>query len=349
MTLMTTTRSCKFLMCSLLGCLFLGLAGCAESNIVTWEQYKERFLSSDGRVIDTGNRNVSHSEGQGWAMILAVANNDRNSFDRVWQWTRETLARNDLRLFSWRYDPADTPPVRDPNNASDGDLFIAWALALAAEQWQDRNYSIASVAIRNEIANSLVQQVSGYTVLLPGVYGFVGEDFVDLNLSYWFMPALRDFAIVDPDGPWQRLISDGRRLLEDARFGELRLPVDWLRLYSNGIAEPSPNFPPRFGFDAVRIPLYFAWANFGADEALQGIAEFWRGGAAAPAWINVENGEVADYPVSKGVVAIQDLLAGDEDASGTARLEEEDYYSASLLLLSRLAAEKQLPVSFVHR
>jgi len=348
-TLMTTTRSCKFLMCSLLGCLFLGLAGCAESNIVTWEQYKERFLSSDGRVIDTGNRNVSHSEGQGWAMILAVANNDRNSFDRVWQWTRETLARNDLRLFSWRYDPADTPPVRDPNNASDGDLFIAWALALAAEQWQDRNYSIASEAIRNEIANSLVQEVSGYTVLLPGVYGFVGEDFVDLNLSYWFMPALRDFAIVDPDGPWQRLISDGRRLLEDARFGELRLPVDWLRLYSNGIAEPSPNFPPRFGFDAVRIPLYFAWANFGADEALQGIAEFWRGGAAAPAWINVENGEVADYPVSNGVVAIQDLLAGDEDVSGTARLEDEDYYSASLLLLSRLAAEEQLPVSFAHR
>jgi len=336
-------------MCSLLGCLFLGLAGCAESNIVTWEQYKERFLSSDGRVIDTGNRNVSHSEGQGWAMILAVANNDRNSFDRVWQWTRETLARNDLRLFSWRYDPADTPPVRDPNNASDGDLFIAWALALAAEQWQDRNYSIASEAIRNEIANSLVQEVSGYTVLLPGVYGFVGEDFVDLNLSYWFMPALRDFAIVDPDGPWQRLISDGRRLLEDARFGELRLPVDWLRLYSNGIAEPSPNFPPRFGFDAVRIPLYFAWANFGADEALQGIAEFWRGGAAAPAWINVENGEVADYPVSNGVVAIQDLLAGDEDVSGTARLEDEDYYSASLLLLSRLAAEEQLPVSFAHR
>lgn len=346
---MATTRSCKFLICSLLGCLFLGLASCAESNIVTWEQYKERFLDSDGRVIDTGNRNVSHSEGQGWAMILAVANNDRDTFDQLWRWTRQTLARDDLRLFSWRYDPADTPPVRDPNNATDGDLFIAWALALAAEQWQDRNYRFASVAIRNEIAKSLVQVVSGYTVLLPGVYGFVGEDFVDLNLSYWFMPALRDFASIDPEGPWQKLISDGRRLLEDARFGEPRLPVDWLRLYSNGIAEPSPDFPPRFGFDAVRIPLYFAWADFGSDAALQGIAEFWRGGAAAPAWINVENGETADYPVSTGVVAIQDLLAGEDDVTGAARLEDEDYYSASLLLLSQLAAQDQLRVTFARR
>src|SRR5690606_35890576 len=226
-----------------------------------------------------------------------------------------------------------------------GDLFIAWALALAAEQWQDRNYRIASVAIRNEIARSLVQEVSGYKVLLPGVYGFVGEDYVDLNLSYWFMPALQDFASADPAGPWQRLISDGRRLLEDARFGELRLPVDWLRLHSNGIAEPSPNFPPRFGFDAVRIPLYFAWADFGSDAALQGIAEFWRHGAAAPAWVDVENGEVADYPVSTGVAAIQDLLAGDDDIPAAARLEEEDYYSASLLLLSQLAAEDQLPAT----
>src|SRR5690606_12924706 len=43
-TPLMTIRSRKLLICSLLGCLFLGLAGCAESNIVTWEQYKERFL-----------------------------------------------------------------------------------------------------------------------------------------------------------------------------------------------------------------------------------------------------------------------------------------------------------------
>jgi endoglucanase len=336
---MQPTRSHNSFRYWLLGCVLLGLSGCAYSDVEAWQQYKDRFLSSEGRVIDSGNGSgsVSHSEGQGWGMILAVTFNDRETFDHLWRWTRATLTRNDTLLFSWRYNPADTPPVSDPNNATDGDLFIAWALALAAERWQDRNYGVASVAIRNEIANKLVREVSGYTVLLPGAYGFVGDDFVDLNLSYWFMPALRDFATMDPAGPWQQLVDGGRRLLEDARFGPLRLPVDWIRLYDNGIAEPAPVFPPRFGFDAVRIPLYFAWAGFSTDPALQGIAEFWRTGAGSPAWIDVENGETAAYPVSRGVVAIQRLLAGGRPLVTEGNLRSENYYSASLLLLSQLA------------
>ncbi len=42
-----------------------------------WERYKARFMMPDGRIIDTANGNVSHTEGQGFAMLLAVANNDR--------------------------------------------------------------------------------------------------------------------------------------------------------------------------------------------------------------------------------------------------------------------------------
>jgi endoglucanase len=38
-----------------------------------WESYKSRFMMPDGRIIDTGNGNVSHTEGQGFAMLLAVA------------------------------------------------------------------------------------------------------------------------------------------------------------------------------------------------------------------------------------------------------------------------------------
>ncbi|STT00045.1 endoglucanase [Klebsiella pneumoniae] len=37
-----------------------------------WERYKARFMMPDGRIIDTANGNVSHTEGQGFAMLLAV-------------------------------------------------------------------------------------------------------------------------------------------------------------------------------------------------------------------------------------------------------------------------------------
>ncbi|MEQ5261408.1 glycosyl hydrolase family 8, partial [Morganella morganii] len=33
-----------------------------------WQQFKERYIKDDGRVIDSANNNISHSEGQGYGM-----------------------------------------------------------------------------------------------------------------------------------------------------------------------------------------------------------------------------------------------------------------------------------------
>ena len=56
-----------------------------------WDSYKSRFLMPDGRIVDTGNKSVSHTEGQGFAMMMAVINDDHDSFDKMWNWTRKTL------------------------------------------------------------------------------------------------------------------------------------------------------------------------------------------------------------------------------------------------------------------
>ena len=56
-----------------------------------WDSYKARFLMADGRIIDTGNNSVSHTEGQGFAMMMAVRNNDRAGFDKIWNWTKKNL------------------------------------------------------------------------------------------------------------------------------------------------------------------------------------------------------------------------------------------------------------------
>lgn len=65
----------------LLGLTLTLLAGDARAESAGWAQYKHRFLLPEGRIIDTGNHNVSHSEGQGFGMLLAVYNNDRPTFD----------------------------------------------------------------------------------------------------------------------------------------------------------------------------------------------------------------------------------------------------------------------------
>src|SRR5271163_4464124 len=48
-----------------------------------WLKYRGRFVENDGRVRDTGNKDVSHTEGQGLAMLFAEACDDRAAFDRV--------------------------------------------------------------------------------------------------------------------------------------------------------------------------------------------------------------------------------------------------------------------------
>ncbi|WP_185856212.1 glycosyl hydrolase family 8 [Vreelandella populi] len=314
------------------------LSACSAQADPAWDAYRERFVSGDGRVIDTGNRNISHSEGQGWGMMLAQHYNDQETFEELWQWTRRHLGRRDMSLFSWRYDPNDKPHVRDLNNATDGDLFIAWALHLAAERWNDANYASASRSIRGAIVENLTTEVAGYQLLLPGVEGFRRTNEADINLSYWFIPALRDFAELEPDEPWQQLIDDGVTLLDKARFGAYLLPTDWVEINQQGNVTPAANWPPRFSFDAVRIPLYFVWGGRDDASGVGSITAFWNDPAHQPAsaWIDVVSGERAEYAISRGVDAIRAFSSG-ETLPNAMPSPEDDYFSATLLLLAHMA------------
>lgn len=320
----------------LLGAILL--VACSAKADNAWSVYRERFISPEGRVVDTGNNSISHSEGQGWGMMLALHHGDQETFDLLWGWTRRHLARPDVSLFSWRYEPHTQPAVRDLNNATDGDLFIAWALYLAAERWKNTNYASASRSIRRAILENLTRDVAGYHILLPGLVGFDNREGAVVNLSYWFVPALLDFARDNPDQPWQRIIDDGARLLDDARFGQYLLPTDWLSITSDGELSPAEGWPPRFSFDAVRIPLYFVWGGLDDISGIGSISAFWNDPAYQPAsaWIDVVSGERASYPISRGVDAIRAFTKGDTLPDATPR-PEDDYFSATLLLLAHMA------------
>ena len=122
----------------LIGTAALGLAAAvpgtsraAPYDGAAWRRYAERFLLPEGRIVDTGNKGISHSEGQGYGMLLAVAGGDRAAFDRLWGWTQRVLMVRGDGLAAWRWTPDGG--VADRNNASDGDMLIAWALLRAAE------------------------------------------------------------------------------------------------------------------------------------------------------------------------------------------------------------------------
>ena len=81
-----------------------GLVG-KLGNEAAWRAYRARFITDQGRLVDTANGQISHSEGQGYGMLLAVAAGDRVSFERIWGWTRANLMVRGDELQAWRWSP----------------------------------------------------------------------------------------------------------------------------------------------------------------------------------------------------------------------------------------------------
>lgn len=327
--------------------LFLGGAARADDGALAaqWLKYRDRFIGADGRVHDTGNKEISHTEGQGWAMLLAESFDDRPTFDRVWNWTRDKLRRPDSALFSWRWDPNSENPVTDTNNATDGDILIAWALERAARRWHDPAYRREAGPMLVEIRDKLVQRVGGTLVLMPGGDGFKATDgTVIVNPSYYIYPALEAFARIDPSPLWARLRRAGLHLLAKARFGPWGLPTDWVTISEKGEVAPAAHLPPRFGFDAIRIPLYLIWGSQATAARLAPDLHFWDGfvDKPIPAWVDVADGSVAPFPAPAGFRAVIELTRSWHGRKPLALPEigdQDDYYSASLILLAGLAAE----------
>lgn len=313
-----------------------------------WEGFRTRFVI-DGRVIDVDNGGITHSEGQGYGMLLAVAADDRHSFDALFAWTKQTLARPD-GLFAWRFGPCQQGAgdcVTDSNNASDGDLLIAWALLRAADRWGAEPYRREAAGIAQALAAHQVVRRHGRLVLLPGVHGFDETEpggVVTVNPSYWVFPALDQLAVAFAEGPWRQLAESGRSLLAEARFGAAKLAPDWLDISAGGLA-PSARFEPRYGYNAVRVPLHLAWSVHSDPSLLAPYLRWWAefGERPPPAWVDLVDGRVAEYAWSTGMAAVSQVARArvTRNVPPAATLPvpaaDDGYYAWSLLLLSHLA------------
>ncbi len=303
-----------------------------------WVAYKARFIMDDGRVIDDAQQGVSHSESQGYGMLLAVAFDDAETFRRIWQWTRSHLqVRNDY-LFAWLWD-AETGQVADTNNATDGDVLIAWALLRAARHWSDNAYEIAGRQILKSLA-SLQVRVNGRVYLLPGQQGFLSSDKLVLNPSHFVLPAFREFADLDTSVDWQALYANGVFLIESSATGPWHLTPDWVDLRQGG--RPWAEREPYFGYDAVRIPLYASWV--GERGLLNAYIRLWRQFSMRelqPDLVDLSSGFVHLREGPSAVRAIWQLcehVSGHESAVPSMDWEQgPSYYDASLYMLVRLA------------
>lgn len=314
-----------------------------------WEKYKSTFISHDGRVIDVYQDQVSHSEGQGYSMLLAVAYGDRETFGKLWKWTQDNLAKRMDNLFAWGWGkrPNGDWEILDYNNATDGDILVAYALLKAADRWGDDGLREQALKITGSIKKNLALNAGERTYLIPGYHGYIKDYGAVLNPSYSVLAAFRRFAREADKAFWDRVYESSLFLVSRNIFGKMKLPADWVVLSDDGVSIYNDDGKkPRCGYEAIRTFLYLNWEdNPEYPEGLKKIFEFYSKVGYIPRWVDLKTDSVSLKQGSAGFYAVYAAAAmktGDKALGGKlfkearAGLENEkdNYYSHVLYLLA---------------
>jgi endoglucanase len=329
----------------ILGAALVFLA--VSSPAADWKTYQETFISGDGRVVDYFQNSISHSEGQGYGLLLSLMNGDRPAFDRIFKWTIENLQVRRDALFAWSWGKRLNGGwnVIDYNNASDGDILIAFALLKAADRWGHPPFREVALRIVRDIRAYLVVIAGDFQLIAPAYFGFSGQAGNTFNTGYLILPAFAEFAKADDEAFWKRTLRDSERLLEKAAFSRLKLPADWVTL-ENGQVTIAADRSPVFGYEAIRAPLYLSWhGEIGKLSAFADYLEFVERAGYLPIRVNLVDGSVAVEEAPAGFYAVMGLCAqrlGREalaqrlfqNAGSKITREPMDYYSNTLFLLA---------------
>ncbi len=313
-----------------------------------WASWRDRFLTPEGRVVDDGQDGISHSEGQGYGLLLAAAAGDLESFRRIVGWTERHLAVRRDPLLAWRWRPDEDPATRDYNNATDGDLFYAWALLRGG-----RRFGLDPALRRAaELAQAIVEiclatdpRGTDQPVLLPAAEGFVSEDTVRINPSYTMPLLLHELAAAFDLPALAAVAEAGDRLFREVAADGL-VP-DWIEIDATGW-RPAPGLPETYGYDALRLPLFLVWSGRAGHPLVRRAADLTSrpDDAGVPVVAQLDGTVLARDP-SPGYRVLARLMNCATRPVGdpipTDRLGAQSYYPATLHLLVRLAAHESAP------
>ncbi|WP_182045692.1 glycosyl hydrolase family 8 [Curtobacterium sp. ME26] len=221
-----------------------------------------------GRVVRTDQGGDTVSEGQAYGLLIAYANDDRETFDRIWSWTQRHLLTDD-GLLAWRWTPDDG--VADEQSASDADLDAARALVLAGEHWGDERLTTAGTTMAAAILDHETAQTDLGTILLPGPWA--DTEPYRYNASYASPAAFRILERATGDRRWTAL-EEGSTAATAAVLKGSDLPSDWSQVHADGTVDAMPATGDQgsvvYGWEAMRLPLRYAEACSADDRALAG-------------------------------------------------------------------------------
>jgi endoglucanase len=256
-----------------------------------WANYKSVYIdATSGRTIDEQRGGLTTSEGQSYTMLQSMWMNDREQFDKSWNWTKYNLQRKNDKLFSWEWgkksDGGYGIMIEDggENAAIDADIDIAYSLINANKKWNEPKYLQEAKEIITDIWNLGVIQVSNgkFVLAANNLEKQYNKSKIIVNPSYFAPYAFKLFANVTPDLEWRRLAEDCYFILNQisqikVNQKNLILPPDWIFVDTkNSEISPLPNRQYKYSYDAVRIPWRIAMDYYynKNPEALEYLRKF---------------------------------------------------------------------------
>ncbi len=330
----------------------LTTADLAQTAMPLWEAWKSAYLRPEGRVVDGLQRSASHSEGQGYGAVLATEFGDLAALTRILDWTETNLSLRGDGLLAWRYLPDEANPVPDLNNASDGDLFFAWALVRAAARFNERRYlARAQITAQALVTRCIVPNLAtaGEMILIPGAQGFVHADRVVFNPSYFMPRAMREVATATGVVELAQAAGHAEQIL--ARLAQTGPVPDWVQASASGLGA-AEGFAATSGYEAMRVPLYLVWSGLQRHPAVTQMMQVYDRnvlpGAPVPTRIDPATGAVLEASNDAGYRALAALVscagtAGQAGSDMPAFDPNQPYYPATLQMFAMLAANQVSP------
>jgi len=309
-----------------------GIPPAPDHELRTWtateagRAFLTGYVHENGRVVRIDQGGDTVSEGQAYAMLVALGLDDADTFARVWSWTRDNLQRPD-GLLSWRW--ADGRVV-DESSAADADLDAARALVLAGERFGRPDHTEAGLALAEAVLTLETVPTPVGRVLAAGQWATTAP--YAYNPSYASPVATAVLQEASGDPRWTEL-DEGSRAVTAALLAGAPLPPDWAQVRADGTVEAMPGAQGRgksvrYGYDAARTAIRFAESCDPADRALAAAmaGPLERGGDAAEL-------DLGGSPLTKG----RSVVAATAQAAAVAAAGDTDRAAGELVDADHLA------------
>ncbi len=330
-----------------------------------YHQWANTFIKTSGDVAyvktDTAkDKDIVLSEGQSYGMLIAAEAGQKglasqDDFDQLY---RYYLAHryNGTQLMSWRQTVTAEKVVDDDNNATDGDLYIAYALIQASHVWKDKatSYQKQAKAILADILAYNYNKTTG--VLTLGNWADEASKNHYLMRTSDVVPAqFQAFYDLTGDKTWldvnDKMLTALEKMSNQTKTG---LVPDFMWVNADGSVSAakagtiSSSYDDDYYYNACRVPYNLAQSQDKRAQAVTNrILDFFMTQEAIYGGYSLK-GKVVDYHQSASFIAPV-VLAASKNSAYTKLVQQHkyifqqnlpsnNYYDSALTTLSALEA-----------